>query len=91
MTQGQALYAAIAARLGIDPEEVGTQQAILSECDGRVTQPSLSRVKNGHGNFSPPMTAWLCRRFGVILVPPSDSWEFTLDGDACSDWEGGEQ
>ena len=84
MTEGQALYRAIAERLGLDPDRRGVQTEILAYCDDIVTQPQLSAMKRGKGSVNPERKAALCERFGVQLVPPSAAWGFVLV-------EGGEQ
>ena len=84
MTEGQALYRAIAERLGLDPDRRGVQTEILAYCDDIVTQPQLSGMKRGKGAVNPERKAKLCERFRVQLVPPSAAWGFVLV-------EGGEQ
>lgn len=78
MTEGQALYRAIAARLGFDTGRHGVQSEILAYCDDIVTQPQLSAMKRGKGSVNPERKAALCERFGVQLVPPSAAWGFVL-------------
>ena len=80
MTKGQALYAATAASLGIDPDKHGSQAEILACCDDIIGQPALSKFRTGAKDPTDQTVRDFEERFRFRLLAPSTAWGFVSVG-----------
>ncbi len=83
MTKAQVVYRGVCAALNLDPEQSGTQKAVLAACTGIVRQQSaLSGWKLGKRPMRDGVLEALCERFGLAVTYCAQfGWVASVEGE----------